>query len=242
MENRIKHWEITVLTGAFFVTVLLGASRTSTESRKYLNPPPDYIEHFAFGFSGSMADILWLRWIQDSDYCQTYGLTAPTAAPAKTDHSDIFFNPRAKNCDQSWAFKMLDAVTKLAPKFEMPYLAGAMSLSVLVEDYQGASIIFERGVEQFPQNWMLLYRAAYHFLFDRQDYKRGAELLDRAAKAGAPYWLRFLAARAYSRAGQGEVGLDVLRQYRSTLTDEAQIKEVDVKIAEIQKNLAAEKP
>src|ERR1051326_909177 len=102
---------------------------------------------------------------------------------------------------------MLDAVTKLAPKFAMPYVAGAITLSVLVEDYEGAKIIFDRGVEAYPDDWKILYRAAYHYLFDRHDNAHAAELLVRAQKAGGPSWLNFLAARLYSKEGQVQLGV-----------------------------------
>ncbi|MGE3681870.1 MAG: tetratricopeptide repeat protein [Bdellovibrionales bacterium] len=208
-----------------------------TKADSYLNPPPEMIEHFTFGFDESVADSFWLRWIQDSDTCQTYkgASHSESRVTPPISKGDVFYNPRHRVCDNSWAFKMLDAVTKTAPKFEMPYMAGAMALSVLVEDYAGASVIFNRGVEQHPENWMILYRAAYHFLFDTQDLPRAAELLNRAAEHGAPYWVRFLSARVYSRAGQLELALSNLEAYRKTLDDPKAIEGVDMKIASIKR-------
>ncbi len=213
----------------------------SLASPHYLNPPPEYIEHFHFGFRESLADSLWLRWVQDVDYCQLYGdqnreLGREEISNAK--NNPLTANPRHKNCDGSWGFKMLDAVSKLAPRFEMVYLAGAPALSILVEDYTGASVIYDRGLEQYPNDWKLLYRAAYHFQFDVKDFKRAAELLTRAGDSGAPLWVKSLASRLYTLTGQIELGLSTLESYRKTLDgNEEAIKKVDERIAELKRQL-----
>jgi tetratricopeptide (TPR) repeat protein len=206
---------------------------------KYLVPPPEHIELFHFGFADMVADSLWLRWIQDNDYCQTYAGMVPAHPISGTTTGD-FRNPRHKFCDNSWSYKMLDAVTLLAPKFRMPYFAGAVTLSVLVEDYEGAKKIFDRGVENFPDDWMILYRASYHYLFDRQDLTTAASLLVRAQKSpGAPYWLALLGARLYTKAGQLELGLQTLESYRKTMKDNPKaVADIDNRIANIKKQLS----
>ena len=132
---------------------------------------------------------------------------------------------------------MLDAVTLLAPKYRMAYLAGALSLSVLVEDYEGARVIFDRGVKEFPNDWMILYRASYHYLYDRQDFLEAAKLMERAAAAGAPSWLTLSAARLYSKSGRAEYAIQVLEQFKKSQTKEAVIKDIDHRIAELRKQL-----
>lgn len=205
-----------------------------TAPDRYLYPPPEYIEYFHFGFSESMADSFWLRWIQDSDTCQTYLKPVEHFQPV-IDLQSRTYNPRYKNCDNSWAFKMLDVVTKLAPRFRMPYLAGGISLSVLTEDYAGATVIFERGLKNYPEDWSLAYRAAYHYLFDLKDEKRAADLLLQAEKNGAPLWLKLLASRLYSQVGQIEMGISVLQSYKATLKDEESIKIIEKRIEGLKK-------
>lgn len=230
----------------FFACTAILASRglSKYEDHTYLNPPPQYMEWFHFGFRESMADGLWLRWIQDADYCQVYGGTVQAASPSedrKYDPANPLFNPRHKVCDNSWAFKMLDAVTRMAPKFKMPYLAGTITLAVLVEDYKGADVLFDRAVAQFPDDWQILYRAAYHKLFDRQDNQAAGDLLMRAAQLGAPTWVKMLAARAYSRAGQAALGLKILTDFEETLTDKTQKEAVEKRIAEIKERMSETK-
>ena len=222
-----------MLVAAFVLSVILHDNTPTVVSEKFLAPPPEKIEYFHFGFRESVADSLWLRWIQDSDYCQTY-LAPVQILKDESKYSDsILANPRHRVCDNSWAFKMLDAVTRLAPKFKMAYLAGATSLAVLVEDYPGASVIFNRGVENYPNEWPLLYRAAYHFMYDTQDLPRAAELLTRAADNGAPIWLRSLASRVYTQSGQLMLGITTLEAYRETVKDEKSRAEIQVRIDEL---------
>lgn len=212
---------------------------TSETERTFFNPPPEHIEHFHFGFRESMADSFWLRWVQDVDHCQTFLAPVKEADERWVDLTDITQNSRNKICDFSWGFKMLDVITKLSPKFEMPYLLGAPALSVLVEDYTGATVIFDRGVKEYPDNWQILYRAAYHYQFDLKDITTAGQLLVRAGENGAPVWVTSLASKLYTKAGQLELGLNTLMAYRKAVEEHPDaVKKVDARIAELRKQLA----
>jgi hypothetical protein len=234
MEKRISPLYWLVIALAFCATWVLPGIERKDEQR-FLAPPPEHMELFHFGFADSMADSLWLRWIQDNDYCQTYKGAGP-ASPIPEQTGD-FANPRHRYCDNSWSFKMLDSVTKIAPRFRMPYAVGALLLSVMVEDYEGAKVIFDRAVETFPNDWDILYMASYHYLFDRHELPKAAELLERAAKAGGPGWLPLLASRLYSKSGQIEIGIKTLERYRENLKDEKDIKVIDERIAALKAQL-----
>jgi hypothetical protein len=237
MERKISPLHILTILAFFALTWVFGADVPVERpgGRQFLAPPPEHMELFSFGFNDSVADSLWLRWIQDGDTCQTYsGAENPNPIQGQTGE---FANPRHKVCDNSWAFKMLDQITRVAPKFNMPYQAGAITLSVLVEDYDGAKIIFDRGIAQFPNDWHLLYKASYHYLYDRHDLTRAAELMVQAQKAGAPPFLTLLAARLYTKSGQAEIGIKTLEEYRKGLTDEKDIAKIDVRIAELKKQM-----
>jgi hypothetical protein len=244
MERTLSLPLVLVAFASFAVSVLLARSHSSIVTEKFLAPPPEHIELFAFGFNESMADSFWLRWIQDADYCQTYLAPVKPVDEAEIAKEDkLIANPRHRICDTSWAFKMLDTVTKLAPRFKMPYEAGAIALSVLVEDYEGATVLFDRGMKVYPNDWMLAYRAAYHYLYDKKDLPRAAELLTRAGDNGAPVWVKSLAARLYSRSGQIGLGISMLESYRATVKDnEAATREIDKRIHELKAQLNAPEP
>ena len=241
MKNLKSDFPVLAIAAlSFILTFSLAQPKTLKSEQTFLVPPPDYVERMQFGFKESVADSFWLRWVQDVDTC--YSFSGPVkqfeqlTEPERIERArqDILFNPRIKNCDNSWAFKMLDAVTKLDPRFIMPYLLGAPALSVLVEDYEGSSIIFDRGVTNYPGDWQISYRAAYHFMYDKHDLPKAARLLNQAADNGAPSWLRSLAARLYTKSGQIELALSSLESYRKILTKKTQTDEIDRRIAALQ--------
>lgn len=216
-----------------------------------LIPPPKYIEHLAFGYRDAMADSIWLRLIQDYESCEIMRKASvdfhqignelrkdrETRQRIEARNEEALhvvdaiksYPIHGKNCRKGWAFTMMDAITQLAPRFHMAYVLGAVALSVISEDFDGAKIIFDRGVEQFPTDWVLLYRAAYSALFDQKDFAKAAELMNRAADNGAPLWLKSLAARLYTQEGQAELGIRLLTEL---------LKKVDPERVEARKSIA----
>ena len=59
----------------------------------------------------------------------------------------------------------------------------------------------------------ILYKAAYHYLYELQELPRAAELLIRAGDSGAPVWVKSLASRILTRAGQIDLGIQTLENY-----------------------------
>ncbi len=113
-------------------------------------------------------------------------------------------------CNLGWVYHMLDRVTDLSPKFKLAYIMGGTFLSVVVDDREGARLLFDKGVKQFPNDWSLAYRAAYHYLYEIRNAGRAAQLLEKAGRNGAPVWVFSLAARLYEKSGRAELGITVL--------------------------------
>ena len=223
------------------------------EEKALYVPPPKFAEHLAFGYDESFADSLWLRVIQDFAVCQEkheqskLDIIKPVES-LSTEEDPILdekiahvvkevsrANQGRKVCRKGWVYRMLDAVTELAPEFKVPYTVGAISLSVLIDDYEGASALFEKGFKQFPNNWEILYRGAYHYLFDRKDFKRAAELLNKAGKAGAPSWVQSLAASLYTKEGQLGLAISSLESTRGPIKGSKQEKLLDERIEQLKK-------
>jgi len=203
---------------ALVATSQLRLPETYTIDRQLI-PPPPHIEHFAFGYQEVIADMLWIRALQDFDYCDT--------------------QIAKKVCrNNSWLFQMLDSITNLSPNFRVAYAAGALALTVIITDVDGATKIFDKGVKAFPTDWPILYRAAYHYLYELNDKKRAAELLIEAGKNGAPAWVFSLAGRLYSDAGKLDLAKALLEQMISEKQDPTVIERVRKKIESIE---AAEK-
>lgn len=188
--------------------------RLQGESRDFIAPPPE-IEHFVFGFGEVTADMLWIRSVQDFDYCDS----------------------NSSSCKQnSWLFHMLDTVTNLSPHFRIPYAAGGLALTVLASDIEGATKIFDKGVAAFPHDWPIVYRAAYHYMYEVKDNKKAAELLQQAGKHGAPAWVFSLAGRLYADEGSLDLALLVLQEMKESKQDPEVIKRLVKKIESYKKS------
>lgn len=155
------------------------------EHRVLIGPPPN-LEYFSFGYQMAVADTLWIRALQDFDYCE---------------------NLLAKNlCEgNGWLSQMLDSLTNLAPDYQIAYKAGGLALTVLVSDYPGATKIFDKGVRMFPNDQHLLYVAGYHAMIEEKNNKKAARLFIQAAKNGGQEWLYSLASRLYADDGSKDL-------------------------------------
>lgn len=205
IKNRVRILYVMIACFLFFNIVYFNKNQplkqTSTRTVLY---PPKYMSLFSFGYADYYADLLWLRLIQDIDFCE-----------------------KGKDkCSEAWAYKMLDAITELSPKFRAAYAFGALTLSVLVYDIKGASKIFKKAVKTFPNDWQILYRAAYHFLIEEKDNVLAAKLLQRSASNGGPSWLYSLASRLHKKEGSLILGIISLEAYLKTLKKEQNIKKV----------------
>lgn len=187
--------------------------------RDLLSPPPG-IEHFTFGHKDITADFFWIRAIQDFDYCDQY---------------------IAKNLcvGQGWLYRMLNTITELSPKFRMPYATGAVALSVMVSDVVGAAQIFEKGITEFPNDWPILYRAAYHYLYEVKDKKKAADLFIRAGRNGAPAWVFSLAGGLYNESNERAAAEAVLAEMIKSEVDPAIIKRLQEKLENLRENSTA---
>lgn len=207
-----------------FVFLLAGFVFTGEKTRETfenagrdLVAPPPGLERFTFGFRHAMADTFWVRSIQDFDYCE----------------QEI----RKQLCrGRGWLYQTLDMVTTLDGRFRMAYSAGGMALSVIISDIQGASLLFDKAVQNFPEDWIILYKAAYHALYEEKDAAKAARLMQAAAEHGAPDWVYVLAGRLYTEAGRRELAVRVLEQMKSLgLQDSMQERlrqKIEEKIAE----------
>jgi hypothetical protein len=197
-----------------------------TEDMINLNliPPPQGIKHFTFGFDEVMSDTLWLRLLQDFSVCENAkDGVAHTEGRTSTEPM----------CKQSWVFQMLNAITDLAPRWRLPYATGAIMLSVVVDDREGASRIFEKGLVQFPNDYSLNYRAAYHFLWEEKAPEKAAKYLLKAAQGGGPSWMYALAGKIYSEAGQLDLAIQVVEDGLKERSDEKTLQRLEARLAEL---------
>ena len=155
-------------------------------------PPPKGIENVHFGFKEAAADLFWLDFIQHNFECSKYK------------------DPNEEHCPQRWGYETLKSASLLAPKLKALYKFGAVQLSVLLDDHEGAADLFEQGLREYSDDWIINYRAAYLYLEEIKDTEKAAHLMLKAADAGAPFLARSLASRLYDDSGRLELSLRIL--------------------------------
>lgn len=180
------------------------------ESSSFIAPLPQ-MQRLTFGFSEVIADTLWIRAVQDMDHCDQQ----VSEESCKSD---------------SWLYLMLDAITDLSPYFRVAYSAGSLALTVLISDIGGATKLFEKALKYFPKDWVINYRAGYHYIYEVKDKKRAAELLETAARNGGPPWLYSLAGGLYSEAGSEDAARMLLNYMIQTEQHESIVKRLREKL------------
>lgn len=186
-----------ILTFVFLISiskVYLKPYKSPSHFTYFMNPSP-FLEYFTFGYQDLVADLLWLRAIQDLDQCDR-----PVA--------------KGEVCNHSWAFRMVNKVTDLSPRFRIIYATVPLILSLVVNDSEGAIQLLDKGLIYFPNDWRILYRGGYLYLFERGDKVKAADYFIRAQKNGGPDWLAAYATRLYSQAGRSELIQKVLSEYQ----------------------------
>lgn len=209
---KVLKTQWSLLTIAFFLLLLVSSKLDGYRSVKerFIAPPP-LLEHHSVGMRYQLSNIMWIRSLQDFDYCE----------------SEI-----AKNTcrGQSWLFKMLETVTSLDSRFRPAYYYGSLALTILISDYDGATKLLDRGVEQYSKDWQLNYLAGYHALFEEKNNEKAAHAFKRAAENGAPAWLYSRASTLYTEAGRKDLAILLLENLKNTNTDPKIIERMEKRI------------
>ncbi len=197
-------WAILASLGIGFTTV---AQKIQAPKFDPVMVPPEHIERFTFGYNEIIADLFWIRAIQSIDFC---------GSTFKTEEEVRMGDKTVKVCQEGWVFQLLDAATRITPRYRVIYSRGAISLSVIVNDRLGALKLFERGAKVYADDWVVRYHAGYHEGIKMNDPAGAAEEMKAAGALGAPNWLTLLAARLFNDAGQAEFGLQALADFYGT--------------------------
>jgi tetratricopeptide (TPR) repeat protein len=106
----------------------------------------------------------------------------------------------------SWMYLRFDTILSLDPLFLTAYRFGAQYLSVVKDDEEGASQLFERGLAYYPNDFQLNYFGGIHHYFELNDSQKAIEYLEKITDhPDSPPYLSSLIARM--KANQGELKL-----------------------------------
>ena len=202
---------------------LFGENRAESYRKPYYFSPPEVIKYFTFGYDDIYADLLWVRYIQNSDFC-SFEKGIP-----------VYDGKTKYNCHKGWAYHMANAITELAPRFKRPYITSSVMMGIIMGDKEGARLILDKAVKSFPNEWDVFFHAGHHYLLELNQPSVAADLLLNAAKKGGPYWLYSLSAKLYSESGRTDVAEQMMVKMIEDDPDGPFVKTYERRLSEIRK-------
>jgi len=163
----------------------------------------EHLQRMAPGFEGLLADVYWLRTVQ------YYGGQRAFVGDKRYDLLEPLVN----------------ITTSLDPTFAVAYRYGAVFLS---EPYPAGAgnpkagiALLRKGVERNPDAWLLWqYLGFFQFLYTGDAAAAASDLLQGAARPGAPRWLSTLAADVLTRRGKRDAARSIWRSLGESSPEE----------------------
>jgi tetratricopeptide (TPR) repeat protein len=154
-----------------------------------VGPLPDgkVVRVLSLGFERLVADLFWLRTVYYVGDERSHAAGYPDVA------------------------RLAEVVTDIDPYFRTAYATLYGAISALSGDPDAAIRLLEKGV-RYVRYWRLHFYLGFSYYWDRLDYARAAEHMHRAVElGGGPPYLKYLASRLYSQAGDTETALGFIR-------------------------------
>lgn len=146
---------VVFLSGSFFIAQKYEKpSLFITKQQSSVNLDESFWRYFNLGQKRLFSSLLWIATILESDQ----------------DHY------KGKDLN-SWMFLRFKNISSLEPLFYENYYFGSQYLSIIKDDIEGASYIYRKGLEVYPNDLPLLRNAAFHFYYEAQDYDASKEVL-----------------------------------------------------------------
>jgi tetratricopeptide (TPR) repeat protein len=162
---------------------------------------PEAMRRLTLGFSALAADIEWIRAIQHYGRGRTASATSPQTFPL--------------------LFPLLDRATTLDPMFNIAFRFGAVFLAERPPGGPGRSdlaiALLKKGIAARPDTWQYYQDVGFVYYWQLHDYRSASEWFDRGGRlAGAPWWLRTMAAAILTRGGDRGAARLLWQQILST--------------------------
>lgn len=132
-----------------------------------------------------------------------------------------------------YLLNLLDIITDLVPRWEYPFLSGAVIIPDLDKTSDDALYIIEKGLAYHPENWQLWFFKGYHFWKNGDNLEAANALQKAAVLPGAPVYLAQLSATLLTRAGRREMALRFLEQSLEMIQDPRQREFIISKIKKV---------
>lgn len=204
----------------FFVNLNIGSIRLRSYEQR-LVCVNNFVKYFSVGFDNSIADLFWIRFLQELD---------------ASNHANIAEQHLCPDGTSSWHFHIMNVAFDLDNRFYEIMVHAPLLVSVTISDSKGASILFDKSVINFPNDWRILYRASYQAQVEEHDFQKAANLLYRAGKNGAPGWVMSLAGGLYNQAGNRKMAEQIYDELIKDAKDEETAKRLKLKLESKIKN------
>lgn len=124
-----------------------------SKQQSALNINQDFINIFDLGQKRLLSDILWITTLLESDLSHYKG-------------KDL----------NSWLYLRFLTISTLDPLFLQNYQFGGQYLSIIKDDLLGAEVIFDLGIEKYPDDYTLLFNAGFLQAFELQNFQKAIPL------------------------------------------------------------------
>jgi hypothetical protein len=176
------------------------------------------VRRLSLAFTGLAADLYWIRAIQ------YYGSTKrklEAEFPARMPPPSLVADP---TINYPLLYPLLDLTTTLDPRFNVAYRFGAIFLAEPSpsgpERPDLAVALLEKGLRERPDKWEYMEDIGFVHYWYRRDYPAAAAWFDKAGRvAGAPWWLKSLAATTLAQGGDRQSS----RQMWTAIRESAEI-------------------
>jgi tetratricopeptide (TPR) repeat protein len=133
-----------------------------------LNLNKTFIKFLSAGHRRLFTDLIWVQTLIETD----------------TEHYQ-------KKDLNNWLFLRFDTIADLDPKFYQNYLYGGQFLNIIKDDLEGAKIIYQKGLTQYPDDYNLNFNAGFLYYFEAGDYANGLKYLSQIQDhPRAPFFLK----------------------------------------------------
>jgi len=165
----------------------------------------------SFGFRNLLGDVAWLQAVQVSG------------------------NPKMIRGDYDRLSDLLETVTRIDPRFVVPYLLGGIVLGDSPHHTTEALQLLAQGERRFPAEWRFPFYTSYIRYFLLEDPVEGGMALLRASRIpGSPPHFPFLASRMLSEGNRPDTALAFLKDMSERETDPRRKTSIEERIRRVE--------
>jgi hypothetical protein len=186
------------LSGAYFLSQKITYPViVISKQQSSLNLNTNFLNYLNFGQKRFYSSLFWISTILEADQ----------------EHY------KSRNLN-SWMFLRFKTISQLEPKFYETYNFGTLYLSIIKDDISGASYLYSKGLEIYPNDFYILKNASFHYYYEAQNYLKANAVLNRLKKhpKTTPIMLATLA-RIETQNGNAEDAFQILMDAYNSVKD-----------------------